>query len=239
MVFKLIIFILECTVLANLTKIIAIEGIDGSGKTLQSNLIAQWFKQQGKTVLEKSFPQYNEFFGKQIGSFLSGERLRADEIDSKSMSLWYAMDRFNAFKDYIDGQYDVMIINRYVMSNMVYQTIREIDIKNNDTDNFDWIMQLEHDILGLPVPNLYLVLDVRPDFAQKNVDKKEEREYVSGRDVYEGQKDLLQRAREKYLTIANTLDYASIIQCMKNDSFLNQDEIFNKIKAELTKRNFI
>ena len=189
---------------------IAIEGIDGSGKTLQANQLKIRLEKNGKRVKEISFPQYGRFFGKEIGHYLSGESIRADQVDSKSMSLWYAMDRWDAFQHIDYSGYDILLMNRYVMSNAVYQAIRSID----QEDNWAWIKELEHTQLGLPEPDLYILLDVAPDCAQKNVDRKGERNYVKGRDVYEAQEGLLLRARARYLDIAKREDNVEIIACM-------------------------
>ena len=192
--------------------IIAIEGIDGSGKTLQANQLKMRLEQNGKRVKELSFPQYGRFFGKEVGRYLSGESVRADQVDAKSMSLWYAMDRWDAFRTLDCSGCDILLLNRYVMSNAVYQAIRDID--RDAGDNWTWIKALEHDELGLPEPDLYILLDVAPDCAQKNVDCKGERNYVKGRDVYEEQENLLLRARARYLEIGKRESNVEIVACM-------------------------
>lgn len=73
------------------TKIIAFEGIDGSGKTLQWDLLTARLRSEGYRVGTKSFPIYESFFGSQVGRLLRGQPLRADEVDSRSMCLWYAL----------------------------------------------------------------------------------------------------------------------------------------------------
>ena len=46
------------------TKIICLEGLDGSGKTVQTTLLEEYLKQSGKSVFLIDFPQYDSFFGK-------------------------------------------------------------------------------------------------------------------------------------------------------------------------------
>ena len=55
------------------TKIICLEGLDGSGKTVQTTLLEEYLKQSGKSVFLIDFPQYDSFFGKEIGRMLSGK----------------------------------------------------------------------------------------------------------------------------------------------------------------------
>ena len=40
-------------------KLIVIDGLDGSGKSTQSDLVAQALRQQGKKVRQISFPDYS------------------------------------------------------------------------------------------------------------------------------------------------------------------------------------
>ena len=136
------------------TKIITIEGIDGSGKTVQFELLTKGLQDMGFTVQKRAYPVYDAFFGEQVGRFLScSEGVSASTVDQKSMALWFAMDRFMDFRNYRDGEADFLLINRYVLSNAVYQSIRERDISEPGSDNSafaDWVFRLEYDVLGLP-----------------------------------------------------------------------------------------
>lgn len=115
------------------------------------------------------------------GSFPVREGVSASTVDQKSMALWFAMDRFMDFRNYRDGEADFLLINRYVLSNAVYQSIRERDISEPGSDNSafaDWVFRLEYDVLGLPRPTLNLFFDVDTECAGKNVDKKGFRDYI-------------------------------------------------------------
>lgn len=219
------------------TRIIAIEGIDGSGKTLQVQLLKDAIEAAGFRVLVKSFPEYDSFFGSQVGRLLKGENgLRADAIDSRSMCLWFALDRFASFAGYEDGEYDVLLINRYTLSNAVYQGIRDIDA--GIEDNWGWVKQLEHSELSLPEPDFYVLLDVNPSRAQLNIDQKGHRDYVGGsvRDVYEAQDSLLFRARERYLFIASKENNIDVIPCMADGALLPPEIIAALVRTAVEKR---
>lgn len=218
------------------TMIIAVEGIDGSGKTLQMNRLVSRLKQRGFSVMELSFPRYSNFFGEQIGHFLRGEWVRADKVDSRSMCLWFAMDRWKAFQEIDYSEYDILLINRYTLSNAVYQAIRDIDLGLGD--NWEWVKELECGQLDLPEPDLYLLLDLDPELAQKNVDNKGQREYIDGRDVYEEQQDLLARARARYLDIASREQNVAIVSCMEGGKQASPDlvalRVWDALKAALS-----
>ncbi len=158
----------------------AFEGIDASGKTIQHALLRDRLKSLGFSVAEKSFPEYGRFFGSHISELLNGKALRADEVDAKSMCLWFAMDRWLAFQDSSWQECDFLLINRYVLSNAVYQSIRDIDSE----DMLDWVLELEHAQLSLPKPDAYIFMDVPPQLSDRNMAERGARGYTSlSRDV--------------------------------------------------------
>ena len=221
------------------TKIIAIEGIDGSGKTVQFNMLARRLRSLGFTVAAREYPVYSSFFGGQVGKYLSAaEGVKATDVDQKSMALWFAMDRFADFKDYKDGAADFLIINRYVLSNAVYQSIRDCDIGKPDI--IDWVFELEYEKLGLPRPDLNLFFDVEPQRAGINVEKKGFRDYVGkSKDVYEKDTSIQHRAREKYAKIASEHDDTVIIPCMENGRMRSPEAISELVMKTLAERKLI
>ena len=87
------------------TKIIAIEGIDGGGKGVQVRALKENLQKLGYTVAGRDYPMYDTYFGAQVGRLLSGaDGVRADEIDGKSMALWFALDRCKALRTTATGR---------------------------------------------------------------------------------------------------------------------------------------
>ena len=211
------------------TKIIVIEGIDGTGKTVQLKALHTALMQRGYTVGTLSFPVYESFFGGCVGKFLSKkEGVSAKDVDQKSMALWFAMDRWAAFQGFDYSNFDVLLINRYVLSNAVYQSIRDRDL--GCPDILDFVLELEYGQLQLPKPDLQLVLDVDPRCARENVAKKGFRDYVGEqKDEYEQQEAIQLRAREKYLAYGRRLPSAAIIPCMEGDRLLPVEVISQRV----------
>ena len=214
-----------------MTKIIAFEGIDGTGKSVQMAKLSEALKRRGLSVLEISFPMYDTFFGDLVGRYLSAkDGVAANTVDGKSMALWFALDRFEAFKHLDYSGYDVLLINRYVLSNAVYQSIRDIDI--GQPDILDFCLELEHEHFGIPVPDLHLVLDMDTEDAANNVDKKGFRDYIgNARDVYESIDSIQTRARKKYAEYAQRIPNVKLVQCMENGKLLPIDVIAERVET--------
>ena len=214
-----------------MAKIIAFEGIDGTGKTVQMQQLTAFLQSIGKSVLELSFPIYDSFFGGLVGRYLTAkDGIAANTVDGKSMALWFALDRFEAFRDLDYSPYDFLLINRYVLSNAVYQSIRDCDLEKPDIIDFCCELEFEH--FGIPRPDLTLVLDMDLNEAAGNVDKKGFREYVGNtRDVYESIDSIQMRARIKYQEFAKKLDSVVFIPCMKDGHLESIEAIAARIQA--------
>jgi dTMP kinase len=172
--------------------LIAIEGLDGAGKTTQVAMLAKALN----VVEVVSFPRYEWLIGRQIREMLDNSRgVSAQEVDPRSMALWYAADRAQWAKERtpVDG---IVLLNRYTLSNAVYQSAR-----SDDPELFEWILRLEFEELGLPRPDATVVLDVPPDVSQARVAHRGDAEG----DVYERATDLLARVRDGYLSAAARL----------------------------------
>jgi dTMP kinase len=201
-----------------MTKIIAFEGIDGTGKTVQLQRLADRLVAGGMFRVETvSFPMYNTFFGAECGRLLSGSGgVRANEVDQRSMALWYALDRFEAFRERDLSNVDVLLINRYVLSNAVYQSVRERDLEKPDL--LDFVLELEYEHFRIPKADAHIVLDMNPEQAYENVGKKGFREYVGDQpDIYEALPDIQKRARQKYIAYAQRMAGIHIIPCMEQN----------------------
>lgn len=214
-------------------KIITIEGIDGTGKGVQTKKLKEALIAKGHRVGELDFPCYNSFFGGITGGYLSGRNgVRADTVDQHSMALWFALDRWEAMSKLDKDAFDVLLLNRYVLSNAVYQSIRPIDI--GKTELLDFCMELEYGHFHLPRPDLQFILDVDPLIAAKNVEKKGFREYIGNqKDVYEEQKGMQQRARDMYLKYAARLPEAIVIPCMHDGRLLPIETVHTLIMEQL------
>lgn len=211
-------------------KIIAIEGIDGSGKDTQAQLLKAGLEKLGLKVIMRSYPVYDSFLGKQIGEFLSAKTSTetAATVDPKSMALWYAVDRWHDISSLGSqlGEADVLILNRYTLSSIVYQSLRSAESEGIGA----WIDNLEHEVLALPKPDVYLIMGIGLRASQSNILKKGMRGYVgAGMDIYESDEGLQAAARNMYMRVASTRTDCELIDCGDSDGRLLDPAVIAEI----------
>jgi dTMP kinase len=196
-----------------LGRLIAIEGIDGSGKRTQMDLLHGLIAagQGGHSVYSTGFPQYDSWFGKMVGQFLNGELGSLEAVDPHFTALLYAGDRFEA-KPTIEAALNdgkIVLIDRYIGSNLAHQTARVPADKRADFRR--WIEHLEYGIYDLPREDLILYLRVPPAEAQKLVAQKSQRSYTHAKqDLLEASLRHLQDAAAMYDQLASSAPWVTI-----------------------------
>src|SRR5215468_1864006 len=193
--------------------LIAIEGIDGSGKHTQAKLLEHALESQGYSVYATGFPQYDSWFGNMVGKFLNGEFGSLESVDPHFSALLYAGDRFEA-KTRVQSALNegkIVLIDRYVASNLAHQVARAPVEKRSEF--LRWIEHLEYFIYGMPRESLILYLRVPPSQAQKLVALKSEREYTrETHDIQEKSLRHLEDAAEMYDMLSRSKPWATV-QC--------------------------
>ena len=193
--------------------LIALEGIDGSGKQTQLRLLEHELTVRGHRVYSTGFPQYDSWFGRMVGQFLNGDFGPLESVDPHFTALLYAGDRFEAKPKLAQalGQGSVVLADRYIASNLAHQTARAPAAKRADFLN--WIEHLEYNVYGLPRENLVLYLRVPPQEAQALVARKSARSYTGAKqDIQEASLSHLADAADMYDLLSRRSPWATI-QC--------------------------
>ena len=153
--------------------IVSFEGIDGSGKATQAQILFDTLSKKGMKTKIFSFPQYQTPTGRIIGGCYLGKPSSWEEVgvspigsffpspttlDPKIGSMYYAIDR-RAARDEIlqlleEGY--VLIMDRYPESNMAHQGAKLPEEER--AAFFDWCAQLEYDFLQFPRPTTTFLL---------------------------------------------------------------------------------
>ena len=212
-------------------RLIAIEGIDGSGKGTQAQRLAQSLEARGQSVRLLSFPRYEQTsFGRRIGHFLNGRYGQLDQVDPLLVSLLYAGDRFESkgvLLDAIAGC-DVVVLDRYVPSNIAHQCAKRTGDARDDLRA--WIERLEYEIYGLPQPDLVVLLDLPVGAAQELIAKKQRRSYTEkAADLQEADAVYLGAVREVYLELAESEENWRRVGVMGGGGVRSVEEIAGEV----------
>ncbi|TVV45416.1 dTMP kinase [Thalassolituus sp. C2-1] len=211
-------------------RLIAIEGIDGSGKGTQSQMLVSSLNKSGFKAKLYSFPAYDStFFGKEIGAFLRGEYGQLNAVHPKLAALLFASDRLELKKcieeDLANGFY--VICDRYVGSNVAHQAAK---LKDADFEDFaTWVQTLEYEIFGLPRPDKVIFLDVPVSVSKDLVLRKKQRVYTAdAEDLHESDHTYMAKvyAAYKRLSISSGWD---VITCVEHDHILSMEDISNQL----------
>jgi dTMP kinase len=193
--------------------LIAIEGIDGSGKHTQVELLEKTLTSRGYSVYSTGFPKYDSWFGKMVGKFLNGELGPLDTVDPRFTAMLYAGDRLEA-KSSVQSALEagkIVLADRYIASNLAHQVARAPAEQRSEF--MTWIEHLEYSIYGLPRESLILYLRVPPRHAQELIARKSTRTYTSAkRDILEADLRHLEDAAEMYDLLSHRSPWATI-QC--------------------------
>ncbi len=162
-------------------RLIAIEGIDQSGKRTQAALLAQKLRKRGYSAAVWNFPDYSTPLGGQLRAYLAGR----SELNYRAVHLLYAANKWEKateLKQELRRGRNI-IVNRYSPSNLVYGAAHGLPL--------EWLRTLES---GLPEAEAVFVLDITPStsFARKR----------QQRDVHEADRRYLNRVRTIYLRLS-------------------------------------
>ncbi len=221
-------------------KIIALEGIDGSGKRTQLDLLAGALDARGLASFRIGFPRYESFYGKLVGRYLNGEFGSLEAVDPHLSALLYAGDRLEAKPEIeaalSDGK--IVLADRYIGSNMAHQSARMPPEKREEF--FSWLKQLEYGLYDLPTEDLVIYLRVPVEEAHRLVGLKSVRSYTEKkRDIQEADIVHLEQTAIIYDRLANQANWVRI-DCVDagSDALLLPEEIHRRVLQAVESRIF-
>lgn len=207
---------------------IVLEGTDGSGKGTQCTLLIERLKNEGYDVAEFDFPQYQKPSSYFVQKYLNGEYGSAEDVGPYTASMFYALDRYEAapaIKEALDAG-KVVIANRFTGSNMAHQGTK-FDDDAERKGYFLWLEAIEFQMLGIPRPDISLVLRVPAETAQTLVDKKDARPYTDRkRDIHEADLEHLKKSVKIYDNLCQLFpkDF-KVLDCVRNQKLLEVDAV--------------
>lgn len=213
--------------------LIVIDGIDGSGKTLQSSLLCDRLRDLGHRVETPSFPRYDKESSYFVRKLLRGGFEDQGGAQPHIASMMYAFDRMDAaaeLREHLDRG-DILVSNRYTSSNVGHQGGRIENLKERKA-YYAWLDHFEHDQLRIPRPDLVLYLHVSVDTALTMIHQRYLEEQRASKDLYDTRDHLL-KAYQSYNEAASLFPYWRTVECMEGNAFLPPDVIAERIWQEI------
>ncbi len=185
--------------------LIVLEGLDGAGKSTQVKLLKEYIQSKGKQLRYLHFPRFDApVYGDLIAKFLRGDFGAINQVHPQLVALLFAEDRRDAaalIREWLSNG-DVVLLDRYVYSNIAYQCSKIKDKAESDSLR-EWIFNLEYNTYDIPRPDVNLFLDVPISFVDKKLKENREgddREYLKGKsDIHEADIQFQIDVRELYL----------------------------------------
>ena len=223
-------------------KFFVFEGIDGAGKSTQSNLLADFFKRKGIEVQKIDFPQYGQRSAALIEDYLKGKYGSSQDVGPYVASIFYAADRyylrFKIKQRVNEGK--IVVSDRYAISNIGHQGGKLIESRSDWEKYTNWLHDLEYNLFKIPKPDYTFILKITPELSMQmsnkitDVVKQQKRIAYLGddkkQDIHEADKKHLANALDSYLAISEKFsEEYKIIDCMENGNFLPVNVISEKI----------
>jgi dTMP kinase len=216
--------------------LIVIEGIDGSGKETQTNLLEHRLKQHGP-VRTLNFPDYKSDTSALVKLYLAG-RFGTDamEVNPYTASSFYAVDRIGSYlmnwkQDYLAGT--TILCDRYTTSNAIHQASK---LSGESRDAYlSWLFQYEYQLLQLPEPDLVVFLDMPPAYGKKLTAKRNNKiTGASQKDIHERDEAYLKACYETALYVAKQYGW-KVIPCVNQGEIRPIEEIHDEIYMTVMK----
>lgn len=205
------------------SKFIAVEGLDGAGKSTQIALLTNYLESKNEKTKFVHFPRSNQgMFGELIAKFLRGEFGDVKNVHPQLVALLFAEDRkefATTINEWLKEGYFVLV-DRYVLSNIAFQCAK---LESEDEKQYlrNWINEFEYNYNKIPKPHFSIYLDVPFTFVEAALDKRranEDREYLQGKDDIHEKDFSLQRAvKKEYDTLLATDKTINRIACFNED----------------------
>ena len=196
-------------------KFIVFEGIDGAGKTTQINLLANYLRQQGRSVYCTAEPT-ESVSGGLLRDALSGFSRRT----ICEMAAMFVFDRINHNVNPVNGiqkmladGFDV-ICDRYYYSSLAYQ--------GSGTDP-EWVSNMNLNCPEIMHPDVCIFLDLTPEQSMARINRNR-----ATQEIYENEEKLTQ-VRNQFYRVFEQLKERDNIQIV--DAYRPVEEIHQSIVA--------
>ncbi|MBR6741714.1 MAG: deoxynucleoside kinase [Clostridia bacterium] len=206
-------------------KLIVIEGLDGSGKSTQLELLPKNLTKNGIECKSVSFPDYDNPSSTLVKMYLKGDfGKKPGDVNAYAASSFYGVDRYTSFKMGWGEFYNAggtVVSGRYTTSNAVHQCSK---LPEEEWESFlEWLYDFEYNKIAIPKPDKVIFLDMPIEVSQKLLSGRYKGD-ESKKDIHESDTEYLARCRKAALFTAKYSNW-EIIPCSKDGEPRTIDEI--------------
>lgn len=214
-------------------KLIVLDGLDGSGKSTQAEILTNRLRAEGKKVELLSYPDYNMPSSTLVKMYLNGDFSNsADEVNAYAASSFYAVDRYASYMQFWKDKLEqgwIMIASRYVSSNAIHQMVK---LPKEKWDSFlEWLEDYEYNKLGLPRPDKVIFLDMSRTVADRLIMSRYHGD-ESKKDIHESNMNYLEQCMESAHYAAQLKNW-DVIRCCDGKEAFSIEDIAAKIMLSI------
>lgn len=212
-----------------MSKLIIMEGLDGSGKSTQTQLLQNYFENKGIEYKKIKLPDYDSPSSTLVKMYLGGEfGKKASDVNAYAAGAFYAVDRYASFKQNWKTDYEnnvLILADRYATSNSIYQMEK---IASDKWDEYlNWSVDFEYNKLGIPKPDCVIFLDMPVEISQRLMTGRYNGD-EGKKDVHEADVEFLQKCRKSALYAAKKQNW-NVVPCSDGNEPLSIEEIHNNV----------
>ena len=217
-------------------KLIIFEGLDGSGKGTQTDLLCQALRAKGEEPMQITFPDYESDSSALVKMYLSGQfGQKPDDVNAYASSTFYAVDRYASYKTRWGDFYrrgGLVVSDRYTTSNAVHQCSK---LPPMHWDGFlEWLFDFEYKKMGIPAPDAVVYLSVEVEVSQRLIAERYHGD-TNKMDIQEKDVEYLARSRAAAEYCARKLGWERIV-CTKEENGQRVMRSADEIHAEVMDR---
>jgi dTMP kinase len=203
---------------------IALEGIDGSGKSTQAKLLAEKLKSAGHKVYITFEPTDGQV-GKLLRSILKG----SVKADNRTIAGLFLADRLDHLLDEHNGIAGkltdgwTVITDRYYFSSYAYHGVHM---------DMDWVIDSNKICAEIAKPDINIFIDIPPEIAMERITANR-----ADVELYENLENL-KNVREKYLAAFDKEMHRENIRMVEGDRSLTTiaEDIWQEVSQLLQRR---
>jgi len=223
-------------------KFIVIEGIDGTGKATQLELLKKFLRKRKTKIKIDSYPHYEtSVWGKMAGQLQMGQFGDPSKISPYLSVLPYMIDEYfggQQIEKWLEKGY-LVLADRYFTSG-VHQVGK---LEGGEQKRYRrWLWQTGWRELGICRPDLVIVLHLPLKISMELAKGKKQRQYTNGRgrDLVERDVDYQRKSAQEYLRMCRIQKDWVLIRCFsRQEKLMTKEEVHRQVVKILEKNRFV